>query len=217
MGTTFNQGQLAQLSSIINIGIATALPKVAKNLDAKTTLRALEGRGQEFAGHLELALEQALNNMLVLAPRGFVVVTLAERHDPDAFYWTRSGLYVWDDFRSKIVSGARPSEAGAIFKIERFDLTRQLGDEEIERALPKSHLFGDDAVCALVASLITRQPNGEEGVLLNNGYANLFYTSSCVVYAHWSAGGRGWDIHTWGRCDFRWIADGRAFSPATGN
>src|SRR3990167_10887199 len=84
MGTPFTPGQLAKLQTVVNIAVATALPKVAEKYDPKVVLKALEGRGEVFAGHIETMLEQAINSMLVLAPRGSVIVTLAERHDPDA-------------------------------------------------------------------------------------------------------------------------------------
>lgn len=122
MGTPFAPGQLQKLQTVINIGIATALPKVAEKYDPKVVLKALEGRGEIFAGHIETALEQALNSMLVLAPKGSVAVTLAERHDPDTFYRTRSGLYVWDDYRNLVVAKAKPSEAGTIFKSDPLTL-----------------------------------------------------------------------------------------------
>ena len=65
----------------------------------------------------------------------------------------------------------------------------------------------------VIASLIARQPKGEEGVLLNTGYANLFYTPSYVVYVFWHAGRRGWGVGTYERDDDGWRAGGRVFSP----
>ena len=213
MGTTFTPGQLSQLGSSINIAVATALPKVAEKYDPKVVLRALEGHGEIFAGHIETMLEQAINSMLVLAPLGTTTLTLAERHDPDTFYRTREGLYVWDDFRSRIVAKAKPSEAGLVMKFERAELMRDLTDEKIEGTLPKDHLFDETEVCALIASLIAKQANGEEGVLLNTGYANLFYTSSYVVFVDWDSDGREWDVSTYERGD-GWGAGDRVFSPA---
>lgn len=215
MGTTFTPGQLAQFSNNISIGIATALPKLVEKYDPKVVLKALEGRGEVFAGHLETALEQAINSMLVLAPKGTTTIMLEKRHDPDAFYQTRSGLYVWDDYRSRIVANAKPSEVGTTLKVENAELVRDLSDEEIESALPKDHLFTETQVCVVIAELIAKQPNGESrGALLNNGFANLFYTSSCVVRVRWSADDREWDVHTWQRVGSGWNAGRQVFSPA---
>lgn len=212
MGTTFTPGQLAQLSHEIGIGVATALPRVAEKYDPKVVLKALEGHGEIFAGHIETALEQALNSMLILAPKGVAMVTLNEPHDPDAFYQTRSGLYVYDDFRTRVVAKARPS-GNADYKVEKAELMRGLTDEEIEGALPKNHLFDETRLCAIIAGLITKQPNGEEGVLLNNSYANLFYTSSCVVLVDWLSDYREWRVYTWRRGGRRWLAGYQVFSP----
>ena len=123
MGTTFAQGQLAQLGSIVNIGTATALPKVAAKYDPKRLLKALDGKGEIFASRLEAALEQAFN-----------------------------------------------------------------------------------------AGLIAKQPNGEEGALVNNGFANLFYTDSCVVGVFWDAVYRKWSVDAWQRDDNRWNARNQVVS-----
>jgi len=220
MGTTFAPGQMAQLQTDVNIAVATALPKVAAKFEPKTVLKALGGRGEIFAGHIEAALEQTLSAMIksafALAPLGDVVVTLTQRHDPDAFYRTRSGLYVfWDDFRSRIVAKAKASEAGATFKVSRAELTRDLVDAEIESSLPKAHIFDETTVCAVIAGLIAGQANGEGGVLKNNGRANLFYTSPSVVRVYWRAGCREWGVDACERCDGRWWRAGdQLFSPA---
>jgi len=217
MGTTsFSQGQLTQLSNNIGIAVATALPNVAKDLDPKITLRALDGRGEIFAGHMEEALKQALNRMFMLGNNGSVAVKLTERHDPDSFYQTRSGLWVYDGFRNLVVAKAQPTEAGTVFKLDHALLTQNMTDEKIEGSLPKNHLFDESVLCAIIAQMIAEQPNGKEGKLLNNGYANLFYTSSCVVYVYWRAVYRKWYVRTWRRGDNGWDAGRRVFSPATG-
>lgn len=214
-GTTFSQGQLAQLGNNMNIAIATALPKVAAGFDPKSLLRAMEGRGQFMADKLGLALEQIFKSLFVLGMPGAMTVTLAEQHDPVTFYQTRTGLCVWPDFQTRIVAQARPTDAGTVSKLDHAILTENMTDEQIEAVLPKEHLFTETLVCAAIAGLIALQPNGEDGVLLNNGYANLFYMCSCVVGVRWYAVGRGWDVSTWRRDDSRWGAGGQVFSPAT--
>ncbi|MDZ4205680.1 MAG: hypothetical protein U1C12_00470 [Patescibacteria group bacterium] len=152
--------------------------------------------------------------MTTFAGSSSVTLILTKQHDPDAFYHTRSGLCVWNDFRSRVVAHAKPVEAGMNFKVDGFDLQQYLTDANIEVALPKEHLFGDGRLCAIIAELIARQPNGEEGALLNNGFANLFYTGSCVVGVRWIADRRRWLVRAWGRGGDRWCAGIRVFSPA---
>lgn len=219
MGTTltpFNQGQLAQLGNNLNIAVATALPKVAAKFEPKPLLKALDGRGQFLADRLAEALENILSGMFVLGTPGTVSVTLSKSHDPNVFFQTRSGLYVWDDFRSRIVTQARPIAVGMAFELNNALLTKDMSDEEIESALPKNHLFDESALCAIIASMISEQPDGKEGKLLNNGYANLFYASSCVVIVRWHADYRKWRVNAWKRDDNEWDAGRQVFSPATG-
>ena len=167
-----------------------------------------------FASDLLGAFRKRVEATMFLAPRGTETVILTERHDPDTFYRTCEGLYVWDDFRSRIVANAKPSELGRTMKVNCAELMRDLTDKEIELALPIDHLFDETEVCAVIAGLIASQPNGEEGALLNTGYANLFYTSSCVVYVYWYADYRGWHVNAWKRGDYGWGAGYQVFSPA---
>ena len=151
----------------------------------------------------------------MLVSRSSEEVILAERHNPNLFFETRAGLYVWNDFRSRIVANAKPTEKGTKFRVDVAELMRDLNDEEIERGLPKEHLFDETQVCAIIASFIAKQPNGEKGKLVNNGYANLFYMVSCVVGIGWYAGSRRWRVSVYDRCNSAWDAGGRVFSPAT--
>jgi|GEM_PF-3561016 len=215
-GTPFTTGQLGKLQSIVSIGVTTALPKVAERFgDPKVVLKALEGRGEIFAGHLEGALEQAINRILILIPRDPVSLTVDKHHEPDAFYRSRSGeIYVWDEFRKRIVSKAKSTKEGTSFKVNVSELVQDATDEQIEGALAKNHLFDESAVCAIIAEMIGKQPNGEAGDLINNSYANLFYTASCVVSVFWSGGDRRWGVYAWGRGGDRWVAGCRVLSPA---
>jgi hypothetical protein len=54
--------------------------------------------------------------------------------------------------------------------------------------------------------MISKQPNGEQGDLINNGYANLFYTASWVALVGWDRAGRGWDVGTWCRAGRRVVS-----------
>lgn len=145
---------------------------------------------------------------------GITTVTLADRHDPDAFFQTRPGLHVTEDFRRRVVAKAKPSEAGTTHKVESAELMQNLTDKGVEDALPTNHLFDESQVSAVIAGLIAGQPNGEEGALLNNGRANLFYLSFCVVRVHWDADSREWRVFTWRRDENGWLAGVRVFSPA---
>jgi hypothetical protein len=213
-GTAFSAGQLAELQTMMTPSMAVALPKVAAKFpDPKAVLRALKDKGEILAGRLEGALEAAIRGMMILIARDQVSITLDDRRDPGAYFQTRSGLYVYGDFRSGVVSKAGPVAIGTSYKLDAADLGQDASDEAIESALSKDHIFAESPVCAIIAQLIAKQANGEEGTLLNNGYANLFYTSSFVVDVYWDSGRGEWRVDTWGRGDRGWGAGHRVFSP----
>lgn len=214
-GTAFSVGQMAELQAIVSPSIAVALPKVAAKLgEPKGVLRALKDKNEILAERLESALENAIKGMMILVPRGSTTLAFADMHMPDAYYRTRSGLYVYYDFRDSIVAKAKPTASGVSIKMDIAELGQVATDEEIEGALPKNHLFDESTVCAVVAGMIAKQPNGEAGDLENTGYANLLYTSSCVVHVRWDGDYREWLVYTWSRDDDRWYAGYRVLSPA---
>lgn len=140
-------------------------------------------------------------------------VAIVEKHIPNEFFKNREGLFVWSSFISNVVSKAKETESGAKFNLSSFELTKDATDEEIEKDLPKDHIFSETDVCAIVADLIEKQSKGEEGILLNSGYANLFYTPSHVVHVLWSGG--EWSVDVWFRGASGWFVGFRVFSPAT--
>jgi hypothetical protein len=150
----------------------------------------------------------------VLRPRGSVSLTLSRPHDPAAFYQTRDGLYVFDNYTSRIVAKATPVAAGTTYNVNIAELGEPATDQKIEDSLPQNHLFDESAVCAIIAEMIGKQQKGEPGDLEHTGRANLLYTASLVVYVRWSGAYRGWVVRTWDRGDDRWRAGPRVFSPA---
>ena len=150
----------------------------------------------------------------VFAPTS-AVVTLTERHDPDAFFKTRSGLWVSDSFLDLVVTKAKPTEAGQSLTAKPQTLGRDASDAEIEAELGRAHLFDESALCALIAGLIIAQPEGKVGPLLNNGYANLLFLPSCVVVVRWDTVSHEWSVLAWQRSVDRWRAGRPVFSPAS--
>lgn len=136
--------------------------------------------------------------------------------NPDEFFQTRSGLWVADYFRRLVVAEAKVVPAGETFKVKPRTLGRGATDAEIEEELGGgSHLFEATPACAVIAGLITAQPAGEDGALLNSGYANLLYLRSCVVIVLRNSDRRQWRVGTWRRDGSWWDAGLQVFSPAT--
>jgi hypothetical protein len=89
-----------------------------------------------------------------LVARGTVTVALTSPHDPDAFYQTRTGLYVYSDFYGRIVRQAKPTQSASPVTLKRFVLERDVADEDIEAALGPNHMFTESEVCWIVAEMI---------------------------------------------------------------
>lgn len=132
----------------------------------------------------------------------FAAVRLMERHDPDAFYKTREGLYVTDDFRRNIVGVAKPTDAGAKWKkMRRFELTVNATGTDLKSARPQG-IWSATEFCPWLCAKLAKQPNGKAGELLNDGRATLFLVEGAnggvfVVNVHWRAGHSEWHVYAW--------------------
>ncbi len=93
----------------------------------------------------------------------------------------------------------------------------------LKRASPDAPILAgleDKAEVSLahMFDLLKKQAHGEEGVLLTNGYANIFYVRDAdgilwAVVAYWGSGYRDWlvEAHSIGTPG-RWGGGGRVFS-----
>ncbi|MCX6739520.1 MAG: hypothetical protein NT098_05770, partial [Candidatus Parcubacteria bacterium] len=94
-------------------------------------------------------------------------------------------LYIWGGFKNRILPSTGKVSKQPAATIVSFDLTKPMYDREIRAELPENHVFAIEDLW-IIADIISRQPKGESGTLLNNGYANLFYVqagaSVFVVY-----------------------------------
>jgi hypothetical protein len=137
-----------------------------------------------------------------------------ERFVPKDFFQTREGLWISTELRSRILARTNPCEVGASSG-KSFDLRKDALDHEIVREIPEGYEFVNETeVCARIAAMIQRQPNGQKGELLSNGYANLFYVRSagCVVHVYWRADRRDWRVYAWPLDGHSRFADDRIFS-----
>lgn len=96
-------------------------------------------------------------------------------------------------------------------------MAKAANDAEIGTELPEGHVFEDvDTFLVHLATLIEDQWGGKEGMLLNNGYANVFYVKVngevFAVGVSWSADDREWLCRAFRLGDPRWGAGPRAFS-----
>lgn len=138
--------------------------------------------------------------------------------DPDKFFQTQTGRYIWDYFRDRVVAAAKPVESLPAAEIASFDLVKNATDMQIQGELPEGHVFEDTSVfCAYLATMIERQEGGAAGDLLANGYANIFYVCGVAgevfaVRAYWYAVRREWFVHAYFLGARQWRAGPRVFS-----
>ncbi|MES2006520.1 MAG: hypothetical protein V4436_00260 [Patescibacteria group bacterium] len=132
---------------------------------------------------------------------------LTKRFDPKSFFRTREGLYVWNDM-SQVLEHATPTDAADASMLGYANLSRNAYDREIKAELPENH----EVELWHIAELIKAQPGGKDGLLLNNGYANIFYVGGFAVHVYWSADDRGWFVNGWALGGGRWGAGSRVFS-----
>lgn len=163
------------------------------------------GKVNDFLAGLMPQKRLALHGEVLLPER-------VEPFDPHEFFKTRKGLYVWNGFRDNILPAAKPVEHVPERKAALFELEKAANDAEIRAELPEGHVFENASeFCAHLASLIEAQPNGEDGDLLNNGYATIRYVRGVngVLFAAgvgWGVSRREWGVRAVPLDDDRWLA-----------
>lgn len=132
------------------------------------------------------------------------------------FYQTGPGLYTWDSFRDRLdVEAKTVLECAPARPYVASLLKKDAYDRDIRKELPKTHLstFED------IAGFIEAQPEGKQGFLLNNGYANIFYVEGrngevLAVDVRWRSGNRQWSVYDWRLDEYgKWYAGYRVLCP----
>ncbi len=119
-----------------------------------------------------------------------------------------------DNILTEKLGGAVTEPVVKEVAVKYQDLLKYSSGPDIEKSLGDNHLFGVAEVYSVVASLISKQSNGEEGAMLTNGNYNLFYTEKFVLSARWFSGYSGWSLYCWRR-EVAWDGVSRVFSPET--
>ena len=126
-------------------------------------------------------------------------------------------LYFGDNFKNWILSKISEStNFPEPPKSERRILSKSMNDKEIIGEFKIQPYKSIPELLSVVHEKITKQPNGENGELLNNGYANIFYVQLedrvVAVDVRWDSGDREWVLHADGLDDGAWLAGGCVFS-----
>jgi hypothetical protein len=136
--------------------------------------------------------------------------------DPVAFFQTRPGLCVWDNFISRIVKHTKIVEVGVVITPQSLDLKEFASDSETLEKLSTVIVFdGETEFCPMLANMINRQSHGETGLLQNNSSVNIFYVRASsnihAVLVRWQAGIAEWYVNAWTLDDHGWHDGGRVF------
>ncbi|MEI7749555.1 MAG: hypothetical protein WCJ25_00970 [Candidatus Moraniibacteriota bacterium] len=135
-----------------------------------------------------------------------------ESFTAERWYQGRKGLYVSGSFaycfdlraRKLVTSAPERLYVASLLKANAYD-------RDIRKELPENHL----STLEDIAALIEAQPDGKSGILLTNGYMNIFYVEGkngkvFAVSAYWCTDVRAWRVDDWMLdmfCDGNWNAD----------
>ena len=180
--------------------------------------------GREVLGPLLRAIETGTTSMVLVMSKLLEGVTTVAANEHETFMATdffREGgeIRFWfdDNFRKYFLSGKGKIEIGVpTTELRVHTLRRVSGDEPIIRDLGGESVV--ETSLAYMAELISRQPQGQKGVLLTNGWANIFYIRDSsdtlwTVDCCWSSGDRRWRVvacpipHPYG-----WLGGDQVFS-----
>lgn len=101
-------------------------------------------------------------------------------------------VYIWSGFQTQLDTVKK----GKVIKVKGGVSTTTTYDKYNTL---KYKAMSIDEVMGTIDDLISKQPNGEEGVLLTNGYANVFYTTCKdgvvrAVFCSWDADRGKWHL-----------------------
>ncbi len=83
--------------------------------------------------------------------------------------------YILDNFENRVLNKAGdviPEFSGILKSLK---LTENMCDSEIMSEIGESNIFSIYEALGIIKVLTERQPKGEDGDILNNGYANIIY------------------------------------------
>ncbi len=123
--------------------------------------------------------------------------------DAHIYYKNRRGLYVWKPFSQHILSKVAPAPyrdgKGMTSSLLLRDMSNQEIINEILGGIEQSR--ANAITLDQITAKIDLQPNGEDGELLNNGCANIFYVLSGEALVSVGMGfisdEQNWHLNAW--------------------
>lgn len=202
---SITSGQERQIVSVVEAAAGSGAKTVLQtlvSLDKDEAQRVLEG-GDQVKVAVEVAVASVIRRLVARYPvltetrllKPVAQATVPARtksFNAATFYQTGTGLYVYDTFADRLDLSARPTVDSAPERPYVASLLKANAyDTDIRKELPETHL----STLEDIASLIGAQRSGQSGLLLNNGYANIFYVEGkngevFAVNVRWHSGNR---------------------------
>ncbi len=191
------------------------LEKHRSEIGSSANVQLVLGQSEYLDEQLAV-IRKRIDAINVLTYRGHADIVVGGKRAPKTFFQNRKGLRVYNGFRDSIATRAETLEPPATFGMNFHYISSKNGatDAQIETALGDSHLFNETHVCAVIAEMISTQGGGKEGLLLNKGFVNIFYTSSHVVLVRWLADLDEWLVLATERERRWWLQGHQVFVPS---
>ena len=201
-----NHGTPTQLGTVIS-AFTTALCAAVMDFPIADVLKAIDKKGEKITKHLRLVLNAIMTGQdlalitkdskpVLLEPvSSSNVPAIKEFVAKEHFKLGESAgvkiSYLGDNFNDHFLKKREENITEVMLK--SFKLTQASLSPPIITALGDNH----ETYLAQLWELLKLQPQGETGILLTNGYVNIFYIRDAdgilwAVYVNWFGG--GWHV-----------------------
>jgi len=147
---------------------------------------------------------------LKLIQTGITIPALNEQFDPQAAF-VQKGYWLGDNFKKYLLNATQPFGNLPEALVDKSVLKRNTTDKDIMADIAVSEtegLLSKEEILWRMHWLTQQQPNGKDGVLVNNGYATIIGYFMCsdgiirVAYAFWISVSSKWycrvlDLDRW--------------------
>ena len=138
--------------------------------------------------------EMEIKRINLLSKLGIVEVPAIENFVLTEEVIKEANVYAWGSFREMFF---RKQEQGVT--ANRLAI-HSLGKNSLDSPIRKELGDNEEITLAHFVHLLKQQSEGQDGVLLTNGYANIAYIKGnngnlWAVYAYWNSGNRYWSVH----------------------
>ena len=108
-------------------------------------------------------------------------------------------IFMMDKFEKTILNQAPGVITLAPMTLEKFKLSQSMNDSEMLAELGNPEPYSISQALGILKDLTSKQPEGDDGTLLTDGYANIFYVNvgvrTVAVNARWNSWQSIWYLY----------------------